>query len=186
MQAAVLDACVLYSAPMRDFFMRLAVELFQPKWTQDIHDEWIRNVLLNRPDLTRVQLERTRELMDRHGGDCLVRGYKHLIPSLTLPDKDDRHVLASAIVSKASSIITFNLSDFPDSALAEYGVQAVHPDDFASRLYAVDSNKFIALVRQHRMALVNPRKTSAEYLATLQACGLEKTALRLQAHLGDI
>ncbi len=32
MQAAVLDACVLYPAPLRDFFMRLAVKLYQPKW----------------------------------------------------------------------------------------------------------------------------------------------------------
>ncbi len=51
MLIAVLDACVLYSAPLRDFFMRLAVRLYQPKWTDAIHEEWIRNVLNNRTDI---------------------------------------------------------------------------------------------------------------------------------------
>jgi len=46
MQDAILDACVLYPAPLRDFFMRLAVKLYQPKWTDEIHEEWIRNVAL--------------------------------------------------------------------------------------------------------------------------------------------
>jgi hypothetical protein len=41
MQDAVLDAWVLYPAPLRDFFMRLAVQLYQPKWTEEIHEEWI-------------------------------------------------------------------------------------------------------------------------------------------------
>src|SRR5579862_4794446 len=88
MLSAVLDSCVLYPAPLRDFFMRLAVKLYQPKWTDAIHEEWIRNVLEDRPDLTLAQLTRTRELMNRHGGTCLVTGYETLIPTLTLPDPE--------------------------------------------------------------------------------------------------
>ena len=60
MTRAVLDACVLYSASLRDLFMRLTVNLaFQPIWTETIHEEWMRNVLENRSDLTWEQLERT-------------------------------------------------------------------------------------------------------------------------------
>ncbi len=45
MTSAVLDANVLYSAMLRGMFMRLAVGLvFQPKWTERIHTEWIENV----------------------------------------------------------------------------------------------------------------------------------------------
>ncbi len=56
---ALYDACVLYSAPLRDLLMQLALtDLFQARWTDEIHDEWIRNVLKNRPDLTIEQLTR--------------------------------------------------------------------------------------------------------------------------------
>ena len=78
--------------------MHLAMTgLFRARWTDQIHDEWIRNVLANRPDLKAEQLKRTRELMDAHALDCLVTGYEKLIAGLTLPDPDDRHVLAAAI-----------------------------------------------------------------------------------------
>lgn len=56
---AVYDACVLYPAPLRDLLMHLAVsDLFRARWTTRIHDEWMRNLLANRTDLTRAQLER--------------------------------------------------------------------------------------------------------------------------------
>src|SRR5438128_387499 len=98
MTVAVLDACVIYSAALRDLFMRLTVNfVFQPNWTAAIHEEWIRSVLLNRPDLSREQLERTRTLMDRFGRDWECPGYEARIPGLTLPDANDRHVLAAAL-----------------------------------------------------------------------------------------
>jgi len=39
--------------------------------------------------------------MDAHVRDCIVADYQDLIPLLTLPDSDDRHVLAAAIRSSA-------------------------------------------------------------------------------------
>jgi hypothetical protein len=111
--------------------MNLAItDLFRAKWTDDIHDEWIRNVLKNRPDLTKERLRRTRDLMNSHVRDCLVIGYQDLIPSLTLPDVNDRHVLAAAIVARADVIVTYNLKDFPATILEQYGIEAQHPDEF--------------------------------------------------------
>jgi hypothetical protein len=66
----------------------------------------MRNVLANRPDLSREQLERTRALMDAHVRDCLVTGFEHLIPVIDLPDPDDRHVVAAAVHCGASLIVT--------------------------------------------------------------------------------
>jgi len=58
---ALYDACVLYPAPLRDLLMHLALtDLFQARWTNAIHEEWMRSVLENRPDLRREQLERLR------------------------------------------------------------------------------------------------------------------------------
>jgi len=67
------DACVLYSAPLRDLLIHLALsDLYQAKWTNEIHDEWVRNLLANRPDIKRSQLERTKDLMNKYVRDCLV------------------------------------------------------------------------------------------------------------------
>jgi len=129
MIVAVLDACILYPPALRDLFMWLAAAIvYQPRWTEAIHAEWIRNVLADNPETTLAQLERTRRLMDRINEECLVTGYEKHIPALILPDPDDRHVLAAAIVSKASIIVTFNLSDFPPSALKPHRIRAVHPE----------------------------------------------------------
>ncbi len=49
---ALLDANTLYPDPVRDILLHLAdVRLFTPKWTEQIHDEWIRSLLSNRPAL---------------------------------------------------------------------------------------------------------------------------------------
>lgn len=50
-----------------------------------IHDEWIRNLLKNRQDLTREKLERTRDLMDAHVRDSLVTGFEDLIDAVAVP-----------------------------------------------------------------------------------------------------
>ena len=70
---AILDACVLYPAPIRDLLMQLAKQgAFQARWSDDIHEEWIRSVLEDRGDLTAAQIARTRALMERHLPDARV------------------------------------------------------------------------------------------------------------------
>jgi hypothetical protein len=89
----IYDACVLYPAPLRSFLMYLAVtDLYHARWTNDIHEEWMRNIVKDHTDITREQVDRIRDLMNSHVRDCLVTGYEPLIGGLTLPDPDDRHV----------------------------------------------------------------------------------------------
>ena len=176
----VFDACVLYPAPLRDFLLRLSMTgLFSAKWTDQIHDEWIRNLVKNRPELE-DKLPRTRELMDRAVPDALVKGYEPLIDSLDLPDKDDRHVLAAAIRSSAQAIITFNLNDFPNEALEQYGMEALHPDAFVEHQLDLHQGAVISVVKQHREALKKPTKTATEYVETLAAQGLVVSADRFR------
>ena len=180
---AVLDANVLYSAALRDLWMRLALEgTYVPRWTEQIHDEWTRNVLLNRPDLTPEQLRRTRHLMDLHAEGSMVSGYEHLIPALSLPDPDDRHVLAAAIAAEASVIVTFNVRDFPSATLEPYGIAAVHPDDFARKLLETAPAAFVAAVRAQLAGLVNPPRTWPEHQETLRRVGLPRIADALGQH----
>ncbi len=83
---------------MRYLLLQLAVtDLFKARWSADIHGEWIEALLCEQPHRYRAVLERTRDLMDQHTRDAVVTGYEALIPTLTLPDPDDRHVLAAAI-----------------------------------------------------------------------------------------
>ncbi|GAC1335530.1 MAG: PIN domain-containing protein [Isosphaeraceae bacterium] len=178
---AVLDACVLYPAPLRDFLMCLAVKnLFRPRWTNDIHDEWIRSLLKNRPDLQRKQLERTRELMNTHARDSLVFGHEKLIDSLKLPDPNDRHVLAAAIHSGAEVILTFNLKDFPEDVLAEYEITAINPDDFILDLLTLMTDEVAEAAELQRGTLRNPAKTEAEFLNILTNVGLVNSVKKLQ------
>jgi predicted nucleic acid-binding protein len=183
MIVAVLDACVLYPPALRDLFMWLAVGIvYQPRWTEEIHAEWMRNVLADNPDLTRAQLERTRQLMDQVNEESLVTDYEAHIAALSLPDPNDRHVLAAAIGAKASVIVTFNLADFPVSALKAHGVRAMHPDNYLSALLEKVPELFLMSVRDHRASLKRPPKTVEEYIGTLKANRLSKLALRLEAH----
>jgi predicted nucleic acid-binding protein len=171
------DACVLYPAPLRDLLMHLALTgLFRAKWTDEIHEEWIRNVLRDRPDLRREQLERTRDLMNAHVQDALVTGYADLVPTLTLPDPDDRHVLAAAIRAEADAIITFNLKHFPEEVTAKHGIELLHPDDFIAQLLDFAAPAVCAAARRHRQSLKSPPKSVGEYLATWERQGLTQTA----------
>ncbi|MBS3951891.1 PIN domain-containing protein [Methylicorpusculum oleiharenae] len=179
--SVVYDACVLYPAPLRDLLMHLSLtDLYRAKWTAEIHEEWIRNVLTVRQDLTREQLERTRKLMDTSARDCLVTGYEFLIPTLTLPDQNDRHVLAAAIRSQSSVILTFNLKDFPETELEKYDVEAQHPDEFISDLIDLNAARVLAAIAKHRQSLKHPPKTSKEYLDTLLQQGLPETVSQLR------
>ncbi len=64
---AIYDACVLYPAPLRSFLMYLAVtDLYRARWTNDIHEEWMRNVVKDHPDIERAQVEHIRDLMNAH------------------------------------------------------------------------------------------------------------------------
>src|SRR5437879_4076956 len=118
---AIYDANILYPAPIRDLFIRLAqAGLVRAKWTETIHEEWMRNVLMNNPRLSAERLARTRTLMDEAVRDCLVTGHEELIAPLSLPDPDDRHVLAAAIYAGADVIVTCNLRDFPTETLAQF------------------------------------------------------------------
>jgi PIN domain len=173
---ALYDACVLYPAPLRDLLMYVAVtDLYRARWSNAIHDEWIRSLLRDRPDLTREQLQRTRELMNAHVRDCLVTGYEPLIPALSLPDPNDRHVLAAAIHCGADVIVTFNLRHFPDDILKPFGIEAQHPDDFLSYQLDLAPNIVCAAAKRQRTGLKNPPKTVEQYLESLERQGLAKT-----------
>ena len=178
---ALLDANVLYPAPVRDAFLQLAVsDVFRAKWTTDIHREWIDALLRHKPHRDRAALERTRDRMDQATRDCLVTGYEALIPALDLPDPNDRHVLAAAIVGRCDAIVTFNLRDFPDAAIEPLGIDVHHPDEFLCNYLNLTPGVFCEAIRKVRARLKQPPFTTEEYLANLTRQGLVATAAELE------
>jgi predicted nucleic acid-binding protein len=159
--------------------VRLAdTELVQAKWTQEIHNEWMRNLQKNRPDLSWDKIERTKDLMNAAVLDALVEGYEYLIPTLILPDPDDRHILAAAIHAKASVIVTSNLKDFPIEILEGYGIETLTSDDFACNLLELDSETVIAVIREQRSDLRHPPKTARQMLDDFARHGLQRFSER--------
>ncbi len=177
---ALLDANILYPAPTRDIFLQLAVDdVFRAKWTRDIHREWIAALLRNEPHRERAALERTRDFMNQATRDCLVTGYETLISSLELPDPQDRHVLAAAIVGRCDVIVTFNLRDFPETAVTPFEIEVQHPDAFLSSHLDLMPESFRDAVRKIRARLVAPSLSVQDYLAILAGQGLVATAAEL-------
>lgn len=178
---AVYDANVLYPAPLRDVLIRLAqAGLVRARWTDAIHDEWVRNALARNSSLSAERLARTRTLMNEAVRDCLVTDYEVLIDSVSLPDPDDRHVLAAAIHAQADVIVTFNLKDFPAAALAHYNIDAQHPDEFLVFLFDTAPGPVCGAIKRQREGLRNPPQTVEELLATLESQGLVQSVARLR------
>jgi predicted nucleic acid-binding protein len=183
----VLDACVLFPAPLRDFLMHLCLlDVFQARWTDEIHAEWIRNVLKIRLDLTEKHLTRTKDLMNSHARDCLVENYEDLIDKISLPDENDRHVLAAAIKAKAEIILTFNLRDFPNAILEKYNLKAVSPDKLLSELFDSKDEIFNLAFERQLKSLKNPPKTDKELLQILESQRLDKTIEKLRNYRNNI
>lgn len=180
----LLDACVLFPAPLRDFLMNLALlDVFLARWTNEIHAEWIPNVLEMRPDLTETQLNRTKDLMNRNIRDCLVENYEHLIETVNLPDENDRHILAAAIKVKAEYILTFNLKDFPKSILQNYGIEAISPDNLLSELFETEKENICLAFERQLKSLKNPPKTADELFEILEKQHLLETVKKLKEYV---
>ncbi|HYP82023.1 PIN domain-containing protein [Variovorax sp.] len=180
---AVYDACVLYPAPLRDFLMWLGLSgRFRARWSTQIHEEWKRNLLINRPDLRPDQVDRTSTLMNMAIPDGLVSEYEALIAGLHLPDPHDRHVLAAAIRCGASVIVTFNEKDFPQAALAPFGIEAQHPDLFIDYLFDLDAAAVVSAAQKQRAQLKSPPLDVDRYLDALLRQGLVQTVKALSTY----
>ena len=181
----VCDANVFYSIVTTDLILSLGVaELVRPRWTVQIHDEWMRKLLANRPDLDPAKIAHRRQQMDEAIDDCVIAGYEELVPQLRLPDSDDRHVLAAAIHACARVILTYNRRDFPHRVLAPYGVTAQHPDDFLMTVMQRFSTEVGETLEEMRMRKTRPPLSQAALLQKLANQKLPKfvAALRVTGY----
>jgi predicted nucleic acid-binding protein len=177
---AILDACVLYPAPIRDLLLNLAdADLYTPKWTSKIQEEWTRNLLVNRPDISRHQLQRTTNAMQDAFPNASVINYEMLMKSIDLPDQNDTHVLAAAIRCNADVIVTANVKDFPNKYLQQFDIEAQHPDFFISNLIKLNPEHALMAFENQVASLRNPSMTASAVINILNKAGLRKTCENL-------
>lgn len=184
---AVYDACVLYPFHLRNVLIQCAFDgLVEARWTDDIHDEWMRNLAANTPALPIERLIATRDRMKAVLPEADVAGYHPLVAGLALPDPDDRHVLATAIASKASVIVTWNLKDFPARDLRPYGVTSQSPDDFLTDLHATFPHALISSVKCARLNLRKTTPSVEAFVDALQQGGLKKFSEALRSNISSL
>jgi PIN domain len=183
---AVLDACVLFPAPIRDLLLHIAaLDGFQPKWSAIIQEEWKRNLLIKRPDLQEPQLARTIQEMNRAFPDANVSDFEAIQLSKPLPDPGDEHVMAAAIKCSAMFIVTFNLKDFPKLALKPHALIARHPDKFVLDLIDHEPEIVLSGFKNQVAFLKKPPKSHEQVLQVLLNCGLTKTVEWLTMAIGE-
>lgn len=176
---AVFDSNVLYGLHLRSLLMELAMSgLFRPYWSADIHREWMKAVS-EKAGIAIERLEATRIQMDEAVPGACVTNYEGLIPALTLPDPDDRHVLAIAIRASASAIVTFNEKDFPPDVLKPYGLHTRHPDMFMRDVDGIDPGAVAEAAREDLAHYVNPPLNVDDYIERIRTAGLPATATHL-------
>lgn len=120
MFSALLDACTLVPSLKRDVLLEVAERtVYRPLWSAEILDETGRAILrindkLGKPtDVTTSYVRRLLAQMNRAFPDALVTGWEPLVSTIDLPDPNDRHVVAAAVIGRADVIVTENRKDFP-------------------------------------------------------------------------
>ena len=193
MFSALLDTNVLWPSLQRDFLLSLAVEgLYRPLLSEAIIDELVEHEalkLVRRSSSVQEAAERAEHLIDqvrRAFDDAIVLGWESLEGTFGLPDPDDEHVLAAAVIGGAGVIVTDNSKDFPD-ALMPAGLEIQTARDFAANTISVDPARAVKalqeIARRHR----NPRHSPEQLLDLLvERYGMDEVADVLRPLLPEV
>jgi hypothetical protein len=190
---ALLDACVLYGPLKRNVLLSLAeADFYRVRWSASIMSEVVAAVARrlgdHGPDAALARAVRARDAMERAFPDAAVKGYDPLVPGLKLllDDQNDAHVVAAAVKTRASIIVTDNLRHFPDKVLCPLDLQARSADDFIADSIDLDLGRAVEAIRRMRGRLANPAFTPEELLLRLEAGGLTGTVDLLRPHVGSL
>lgn len=165
---------MIYSAVARTAFINSHLcGVCRVHWSDRIVDEAFTNLARNRGQSE--TFERVRSLMLQALPHAAVDAVQ-LPDDVVLPDRNDAHVVGTAIACGASQIATFNLRDFPSRAILPLGIHAAHPDVVLATLLAqapdTADNVREAILRERRV-------TGAELGTALVRARMRRTALAL-------
>jgi predicted nucleic acid-binding protein len=171
----VLDTNVVYPVIIRDVMFWFAYyDLYSPKWSEHIFDEWKRVMI--KKGIPEEEANKRINKANSAFPDALVTNYKGLISHIELPDEDDRHVLAAAIKTNANLIVTNNIKHFPEKYLQSFGLSAKTADDFLTDIIDLNQSKAITAFKEMVLNKKNPKQDEYDVLNQLRKAGLTDTA----------
>ncbi|MCC0808082.1 PIN domain-containing protein [Methylobacterium sp. W2] len=185
---ALIDACSLAGALSRNLLLTLAeAEFFRVRWSVPIMDETeraIERILANKQQGDAAQrAARARRAMEAAFEEAMVSDVDTFLSVCDcLPDPGDAHVLAAALKTRASTIVTENLRHFPEAVLAPLGLEARSSDAFLADTIELDPGRAVAAIRQMRERLRKPDKTAQMLLLDMEAVGLVETVGVLRSY----
>ena len=106
------------------------------------------------------------DVMSKQFPEAFITQYKALIELMSNHPKD-RHVLAAAVACKAQVIVTQNLRDFPQEALAPFEIEAQSADEFLTHLFYIAPEHMVNIIKEQAADLRNPPKSVTELLEIL-------------------
>lgn len=173
----VLDACVLVPIALADTLLRIAEHgLYRPLWSERILDETADAIREVHPDLPAGSVEGRIRAMTDSFPDATVTDWEAHEAAVTLPDSDDRHVVAVAIRGRADAIVTANLADFPAELLDPLGIGVVGPDEFLLDQLDLAPRVVIEAIREQAEHTRRPPLTPTDLIARLARCGVPSFA----------
>lgn len=191
MFAAVLDTNTIVPSLRRDFMLSMAVEgLYRPLWSRAILDELHRVTIRRKVDRYGESEDEARRYADWllnqmtcHFDDALVEGWEGLDGTYGLPDPNDEHVVAAAVVGGAGVIVTENLKDFPPDAVPA-NLRVEMPAAFAANTVDVDPTSAARALHVMAARYTSPETTPAELLTVLvERYGMDGVGEMLESHV---
>jgi predicted nucleic acid-binding protein len=179
---AVIDACVFYGMLKTDTLRSLCSRgLFAAKWSERIENEWIRHLIEKMPN-KEAAIIRRRDTMRVAVPDWAVcpKGIASIEQSLQLPDMNDRHVLAAAMIGHADCIVTDDKWGFDDEIVSQYGIEIIDTDSFIVNQLDLDEYQALAALKAMRLRWKNPDATPDNFCAVFEKNKLLLTAQRLR------
>ena len=160
--------------------------LVEARWTDEIHDEWIRSLTARASAIPIERLKNTCRLMNDALPTAMVSGYEKHVPEVNLPDPNDRHVVAAGITTGASIILTWNLRHFPAKELKKFGLRRETPDTFLCGLYDKVPDLTISSLANARRNLTKTRASARGFIDILSDQMLIELAKRAKKHLTEL
>lgn len=115
--------------------------------------------------------------------DAAITGWESLTAGIALPDPDDAHVVAAALVGRADVIVTENTNDFPESVLGPLGLEAVRLDEFLLDQFDLSPKAACRIITEQVAAMKRPPVELMQLLDRLSRSGAQGFAERVRDQL---